>query len=49
MDHSEFQRRLNAGALGDMFGYELEIDAMRWDDLLAERKHYLPQLAALKG
>lgn len=36
LDHAEFQRELEAGNLGDEFGYELEMDALRWDDLLTE-------------
>jgi len=48
LEHSEFQRQLEAGALGDEFGYELEMDAMRWDDLIAEKQHWLRQLRLVK-
>jgi hypothetical protein len=43
MDHSEFQNHLEAGKLGDEFQFRLETDAMRWSDLLAEKRHWLSQ------
>jgi hypothetical protein len=30
MEYEDFCRKLEAGDLGDEFGYELELDAMRW-------------------
>jgi hypothetical protein len=44
VEHEDFRRQLEAGALGDEFGYELEMDAMRWDDLIVEKQHWLQQL-----
>ena len=38
---------LEAGELGDEFGHELEMDAIRWDDLISEKKHWLQQLNLL--
>ena len=48
-EHEEFRRKLEAGELGDEFGFELETDAVRWDDLLVEKRHWLKQLNLLKG
>lgn len=44
IDYPEFQRQLESGALGDEFGYELEQDAMRWEDLITEKQYWLQQL-----
>ena len=44
MEYDEFRQQLEACALGDEFGYDLETDAMRWDDLIAEKKYWLQQL-----
>jgi len=44
MSFEEFQRRLQAGELGDPFSYPLEEDAMRWEDLIAEKAHWLSLL-----
>jgi len=48
LEHEEFRRKLEVGELGDEFGFELETDAMRWDDLAAEKSHWLKQLSLLK-
>lgn len=48
LEHKAFAQRLAAGKLGDEYSYELELDAMRWHDLIAERKHWLRQLGQLK-
>jgi len=37
MEYAEFKPQLEAGAPEDEFGYELEMDPMRWRDLIAER------------
>jgi hypothetical protein len=44
LEYSEFRRQLEAGVLGDEFSYGLEMDAMRWNDLIAEKQHWLQQL-----
>jgi hypothetical protein len=44
MEYPEFRQQLETGALGDEFSYELETDAIRWDDLIAEKQHWLQQL-----
>jgi len=49
MEYDDFQEKLSVGDLGCEFGYELEIDAMRWDDLVQEKRHWLRQLNLLKG
>lgn len=49
MLYADFQARLRAGDLGDPFSYPLEQDAMRWDDLMAEKEHWLSKLRALRS
>jgi len=49
LEHEEFKRRLEAGDLGDEFGHELEMDAIRWDDLILEKKHWLQQLNLIRS
>jgi hypothetical protein len=44
VEYPEFQRQLEAGTLGDEFGYTLETDAVRWADLIAEKQYWLQQL-----
>ncbi len=48
-EHEDFAQKLVTGELGDEFGYDLEMDAMRWQDLIAEKRHWLKQLSRLKG
>jgi hypothetical protein len=47
LTYDEFRRRLEAGELGNEFAYPLELDAMRWSDLIAEKKHWLSQVDRL--
>ncbi len=49
MMYEQFQEQLQAGDLGDPFSYPLEQDAMRWDDLVAEKQHWLGELKAIQG
>jgi len=49
LEHKAFVQKLASGRLGDEYSYELELDAMRWHDLIAERKYWLKQLGQLKG
>ena len=49
LQHADFARKLAAGKLGNEFGYDLEMDAMRWQDLITERKHWHKQLSQLRG
>jgi len=42
----EFKTRLEKGEWGDPFSYPLENDAMRWEDLAAEKK---VRLEAIRG
>lgn len=48
MEHGEFQRQLEAGALGDAFSYDLEQDVMRWEDLIAEKRYWLQQVQHIR-
>ena len=48
LEYDEFKRRLQAGELGNEFEYSLELDALKWDDLIAEKKHWLQQLSLLR-
>lgn len=48
LEYVDFERKLEAGELGDEFGYALEMDALRWSDLIAEKKHWLQQLSLLR-
>ena len=48
LEYDEFKRRLEAGELGNEFEYPLELDAQKWDDLIAEKKHWLQQLSLLR-
>jgi len=48
-DYETFKRQLEAGELGDPFSFELEQDAMRWDDLRAEKQHWLAQLVEIES
>lgn len=48
LEYESFRRKLEAGEFGDEFGYELEMDAIRWGDLIAEKRHWLQQASLLK-
>lgn len=48
-DYETFKRRLDAGEMGDPFSYELEQDAMHWDDLRAEKQYWLTQLIEIES
>ncbi len=40
MGFQEFSRQLETGQLGDEFQWPLEADAMRWQDLIEEKRHW---------
>ena len=42
------KEKLERGESGDDFSYELEKDAIRWEDLIAEKKHWLDHLRAIE-
>jgi len=44
MTYDLFAAKLERGELGDPYGYELEQDAMHWEDLVTEKKMWLEQL-----
>jgi len=47
LEYEAFMEKLEAGELGDEFTYLLEMDALRWRDLIAEKKHWLQQLNSM--
>jgi hypothetical protein len=49
MDYQRFKEKLESGELGDEFSYPLEKDAMRWEDLTAEKKHWLERVRIIEG
>ncbi len=49
LEYEDFRASLATGGLGDEFGYDLEMDALRWDDLIVEKKHWLGQLNQIKA
>ena len=49
LEYTDFQQNLAACELGVEFEYDLEMDALKWGDLIAEKKHWLQQLNLLKG
>ncbi|HEY84956.1 MAG TPA: hypothetical protein G4N96_07600 [Chloroflexi bacterium] len=49
LEYADFERKLEAGDLGNEFEYEIEMDALRWSDLIVEKKYWLHQLNQLKG
>lgn len=48
LSYEEFREKLAARELGDQFSYPLEEDAMRWDDLRVEKRHWLDQLKSVE-
>ena len=49
MNHEQFAAKLERGELGDPYAYELEQDAMRWEDLADEKKMWLEQFRQVGG
>jgi len=47
LKYADFQQKLKAGELGDEFRYDLETDALKWNDLIAEKEYWLQQLNLL--
>lgn len=48
LEYQDFRRKLEVGELGNEFSYPLEEDAMQWEDLVIEKKHWLGQLRTLE-
>jgi hypothetical protein len=44
-----FKDRLASGQLGDEFSYELERDAMRWEDLLIEKRNWIEVIKKIEN
>jgi len=49
VNYDQFAAKLERGELGDPYAYELEQDAMRWEDLTDEKKMWLEQLRRIGG
>ncbi len=49
VNYEQFTTKLERGELGDPYAYEVEQDAMRWEDLVDERKMWLEQLRRVGG
>ena len=49
VNYEQFAAKLERGELGDPYAYELEQDAMRWEDLADEKKMWLDQLRQVGG
>jgi len=49
MDYQRFKEKLESGELGDEFSYPLEKDAMRWENLTVEKKHWLERVRVIEG
>jgi len=49
LEYPQFKERVVRGEFGDEFSYPLERDIMHWEDLLAEKRHWLSQLRAAEG
>ena len=44
-----FKDRLASGQLGDEFSYDVEKDAMRWEDLLIEKKNWIEMIKKIEN
>lgn len=49
LTYDQFKTRLERGELGDPFSYPLEQDAMRWDDLVVEKRQWLSYLKRVES
>jgi len=49
VNYEQFAAKLERGELGDPYSYELEQDAMRWEDLVDEKQMWLGQLRKVGG
>ncbi len=44
-----FKDRLASGQLGDEFSYDMERDAMRWEDLLIEKRNWIEMIKKIEN
>jgi len=44
-----FKDKLASGELGDEFSYDIEKDAMRWEDLLIEKRNWIEMIREIEN
>lgn len=44
-----FKDRLASGQLGDEFSYDMEKDAVRWEDLLIEKRNWIEMIKKIQN
>jgi hypothetical protein len=44
-----FKDKLTSGQLGDEFSYDMERDAMRWEDLLIEKRSWIEMIKKIEN
>ena len=44
-----FRDRLASGQLGDEFSYDMERDAVRWEDLLIEKRNWIEMIKKIEN
>lgn len=44
-----FKDKLTSGQLGDEFSYDMERDAMKWEDLLIEKRNWLEVIKKIEN
>lgn len=44
-----FKDRLASGQLGEEFSYDMEKDAMRWEDLLIEKRNWIEMIKKIEN
>lgn len=44
-----FKNKITSGQLGNEFSYDVEKDAMRWEDLLIEKKNWMEILLKIRS
>jgi hypothetical protein len=44
-----FKEKLTSGQIGDEFSYDMERDAMRWEDLLIEKRSWIEMIRKIEN
>jgi hypothetical protein len=44
-----FKDKLTSGQLGDEFSYDMERDAMKWEDLLIEKRNWIEVIKKIEN
>lgn len=47
--YETFKDRLASGELGEEFSYAIEKDAMRWEDLLVEKRNWIEMIKKIEN